>query len=76
MLAPYPGNFMLAWYEPWKSDNMKNGVITIQHKPVAHDVFRQLYPIRKLAFENLNRLKVPLWDPYNGSGQPIFATIS
>lgn len=74
-LHPYPGNFMLAWYEPWKTDNMTNGKITIPHKPVAHDTFRQLYPFKALGVEDIKRLKLPLWNPYNGAGQPLFATM-
>lgn len=73
-LAPFPGNFMLAWYEPWKTDNMQNGTITIAHKPVVHDAFRQLYPFKVLGMENIAQFKLPLWNPYNGSGQPLFAT--
>gem|GEM_PF-7132934 len=26
---PYPGNYQMAWFEPWKSDHFSNGVITI-----------------------------------------------
>lgn len=73
-LAPFPGNFMLAWYEPWKSDNVINEVITIPHKPVVHDAFRQLYPFKVLGMEAFKDFKLPLWNPYNGGGQPLFAT--
>jgi len=73
-LAPFSGNFMLAWYEPWKTDNMVNGIIKIIHKPVVHDAFRQLYPFKVLGVENLKKFKLPLWNPYNGGGQPLFAT--
>lgn len=74
-LHPYPGNFMLAWFEPWKSDNTTNGTILIAHKPVADDVFRQLYPFKTLAVNMLKHFEVPLWNPYNGSGMPLFATM-
>ncbi len=73
--APFPGNYMLAWYEPWKSDNLLNGRIIIPHKPVAHDVFRQLYPFKLLGMEDIKSLKLPLWNPYNGDGMPLFATM-
>ena len=73
-LYPFPGNYMLAWYEPWKTDNMVNGIIKISHKPVVHDAFRQLYPFKVLGVENLKKFKLPLWNPYNGGGQPLFAT--
>lgn len=73
--APFPGSYMLAHFEPWKSDNLSNGRITIPHKPVAHDVFRQLYPFKLLGMEEIKNFKLPLWNPYNGAGQPLFATM-
>ena len=74
-LAPFPGNYMLAWYEPWKTDFSSNGTITIAHKPVADDVFRQLYPFKVLAMDLVKQLQWPLWNPYNGSGMPLMATL-
>ena len=64
-LTPFPGNYMLAWYEPWKTDNMANGIITIAHKPVVHDAFRQLYPFKVLGVENLQKFKLQPLNPYN-----------
>ena len=74
-LIPFPGNYMLAWYEPWKTDFSSNGTITIAHKPVADDVFRQLYPFKVLAMDLVKQLQWPLWNPYNGSGMPLMATL-
>lgn len=72
---PIPGKYMVSWYEPWKSDTTINGVPTIPHKPIADDVFRQIYPFKILATDMLARNTLPLWNPYNGSGQPFLATI-
>lgn len=74
-LIPFPGNYMLAWYEPWKTDYSSNGTITISHKPVADDVFRQLYPFKTLTSDFLKQFQLPLWNPYNGSGMPLLATM-
>lgn len=74
-LYPFPGDYMLAWYEPWKSSHFSNGSITIAHKPVADDVFRQLYPFKILAMDIVKQGKLPLWNPYNGSGMPLMATM-
>ena len=74
-LHPYPGSFLLAWFEPWKSENIINDTILIAHKPVADDVFRQLYPFKTLAADMLKNLELPLWNPYNGSGMPLFAAM-
>lgn len=74
-LIPFPGNYMLAWYEPWKTDYSTNGTITIPHKPVADDVFRQLYPSKVLISDFIKQMQFPLWNPYNGSGMPFLATM-
>lgn len=73
-LYPFPGNFLLAWYEPWKSENFINGNILISHKPVAEDIFRQIYPFKTLAIDIFKKGEFPLWNPYNGSGMPLLAT--
>lgn len=74
-LLPFPGDFMLAWFEPWKTDNFKNGVITISHKPIGDDIFRQIYPFKILGMELIKKLQLPLWNPYNGAGMPLLATM-
>ena len=73
--APFPGDFLLAWYEPWKSESLINETLGIPHKPVADDVFRQLYPFKILATSLLKDGQLPLWNPYNGSGMPFMATM-
>ena len=71
-LIPFPGEYLRAWYEPWKTDTFR-GVIGIAHKPVADDVFRHLYPLRVLAVDMLKKFQLPLWNPYNGAGTPLLA---
>ena len=73
-LYPFPGNYMLAWYQPWKTDHSKGQTITIQHKPIADDTFRYLYPFKKLGIDIAKKGKLPLWNPYNGAGMPLLAT--
>lgn len=75
-LIPFPGNYMLAWFEPWKTDHFINNVISIPHKAIAEDVFRQTYPFRTLAIDIMKNFQLPLWNPYNGSGMPLLATIN
>lgn len=74
-LYPFPGDFLLAWFEPWKTDFFNNGTITIAHKPIGDDVFRQIFPFKVLANEIFGKLNWPLWNPYNGSGMPLYATM-
>lgn len=72
---PFPGNYLLAWYEPWKTEFFNNGTITIAHKPVADDAFRQIYPFKILASDIIKKTQLPLWNPYNGAGMPLMATM-
>src|SRR5258708_5872164 len=66
----------MAWFEPYKSTNFINGVIHIIHKPVDDDVFRHIYPFKTLAVDILKQIQLPLWNPYNGSGMPLLATVN
>lgn len=75
-LSPFPGDFLQAWYEPWKSLHYKDGTILIPHKPVLEDTFRHLMPFRLLGIELIKKFQLPLWNPYNGSGMPLMATIN
>lgn len=75
-LLPFPGNFLISWFEPWKSEHFSNGTILIAHKPVAEDVFRQLIPFKSLAIEMIKNHTLPLWNPYSGAGMPLLATIN
>jgi len=74
--SPFPGSFLQAWYEPWKSLHYKDGTILLIHKPVAEDVFRHLLPFRLMGTNFIKNLQLPLWNPYNGSGMPLMATIN
>lgn len=74
--APFPGNFMQAWFEPWRSLNFVDGKITLAHKPVVEDAFRHILPFRLLGVDMLKAFHIPLWNPYNGSGQPLLATLN
>lgn len=70
---PFPGNFLVSWYEPWKTLNTVNGVPAIAHKPVVDDAFRHLYPLRVIAATIMRHGQLPLWNPYNASGTPLLA---
>lgn len=70
---PFPGSFMVAWYEPWKSMTAAGDAPSIVHKPVVDDAFRHLYPLRVLASDVMRRGELPLWNPYNAAGTPLLA---
>jgi len=71
----FPGSYLSAWYEPWRSLTGTISHLGIAHKPVADDVFRQLYPFKQLAVEQLLKGRPPLWNPYSGAGQPLLAAM-
>lgn len=70
---PIPANYMMSWYEPWKTETSAGGVSTIVHKPVVDDAFRHLYPLRVLATAIIRQGEWPLWNSYNASGTPLLA---
>lgn len=75
-LHPFPGNLLLGWHEPWRSEYFVDGRILLPNKPVADDVFKQIYPLRTLAIDMIKKLEPPLWNPYNGAGMPLLATLN
>jgi hypothetical protein len=71
--VPFPGNYLVAWFEPWKTYSSVHGTLTISHKPVGSDIFRTFYPFKTLAIDMIKKQTLPLWNPYNGSGMPFMA---
>ena len=72
----FPGNYLLAWFEPYKTDNFSGNFISLAHKPIAEDTFKLIYPFKVFALELFGHLQIPLWNPYNGSGMPFLAAIN
>ena len=72
-IVPFSGDFMRAWFEPWKTDTAVRGVPTIPHKAIGDDVFRQIYPAKILSADLVRQGSLPFWNPYDGAGQPLFA---
>lgn len=73
--VPFPGDFLTAWYEPWKTETSRFGSLGVAHKPVLDDVFRQLYPYKILTSDFFRNGTVPLWNSFNGSGMPFLAVM-
>lgn len=73
-LIPFPGDLLLAEYKPWQSYSFAGYVPgSIPNKAQYPDTIRQLYPWRTLATKELKSGKLPLWNPYNFSGNPLLA---
>lgn len=67
-LIPYPGDLIVANYEPYKSYSP-----TIPHKAQGPDVAKELIPWKYFAIESLKKGQIPFWNPYNFSGNPMLA---
>ncbi len=74
-LVPFPGDYLLSWYEPWKTYFTSNGVPILIHKAILDDVFRQLYQYKMIAADDIRHGYLPLWNSYNGSGMPLMAVM-
>jgi hypothetical protein len=68
----FPGNYLMAFFSPYKS----YAAVPIANKPVADDVFRHIFTFKTLALDMMKQGKLPLWNPYNGSGMPLLATFN
>lgn len=71
---PFPGDILIADYAPWKFEKyMGYNPGSYPNKAQYFDVIRQLYPWRILAMDQIKSGQLPLWNPYNFSGSPLFA---
>lgn len=72
--VPFPGDVLLSSFKPWQVASYDGYVPgSIPNKAQYPDVVRQLYPWRIEAIRQWQEGKVPLWNPYNFSGQPLLA---
>ncbi len=71
---PFPGDLLLAEYQPWRSYSFE-GIAPggVPNKAQYFDTLRQLYPWKTFAIETVKSGELPLWNPHNFSGSPLFA---
>lgn len=73
-LIPYPGDLIVANYEPYKSYSylgfLPGG---IPHKVQGPDVAKELIPWKHFVIQTLKSGQIPFWNPYNFSGNPQMA---
>lgn len=73
-LWPFPGDVLVTYFYPWNSGGWAGWYEGIFHKEViAADVFRMYIPWKSLGVELLRSGQLPLWNPYNFSGNPLLA---
>lgn len=71
---PFPGDLLVGNYAPYR-DNSYFGYQPggVPHKAQGPDVVRQLFPWKHFAIESYREGQIPLWNPYNLSGNPLMA---
>lgn len=73
-LIPFPGDLLLAEYQPWRSTSFNNIVAgAVPNKGQNFDTLRQLYPWKTYSIDAVKNGIFPLWNPHNFSGTPLFA---
>ncbi|MBL7150651.1 YfhO family protein [Candidatus Microgenomates bacterium] len=73
-LTPTPTDALVGMYHPWRDllkEQYPNGYPYKNFLPT--DPFRQQIPWKKLAIEQLKNKQLPLWNPYNFSGNHLLA---
>ncbi len=71
---PIPADTILGMYHPWRDkvwDGFTSGVPFKNF--LITDPVRQQYVWRKLAVDELKNGNLPIWNPYNFSGNPLLA---
>ncbi len=72
--VPFAGDLLIAEYKPWRLGSyLGYQPGAYPHKAQYFDVVRELYPWRQFVVERWKSGHVPLWNPYNFSGQPLLA---
>jgi hypothetical protein len=71
---PFPGDLLLAEYQPWKTYSYA-GIAPggIPNKAQYFDAIRQMYPWQTFITKSLKSGMLPLWNPHNFAGAPLFA---
>ena len=66
--VPFPSNLLASFYQPWISYKWEGYPNGPPSKPAGFDNLRIFYPLRKLTTDQIKNFEVPLWNPYNFSG--------
>lgn len=72
--VPLNGNLLVAFFQPWASYEFKGYAVGPPAKPIGSDALRIYYPTRKLVTEHFKNGAMPLWNPYQFSGNVLLGT--
>lgn len=72
--VPFPGDLLLSEYNPWRqSSYFGYAPGAVPTKNQYFDTIREFYPWLNFTVGEIKKGNVPLWNPYNFSGQPHIA---
>ncbi len=74
---PISSDAIVGLYHPWRDteiDGFNREKYPVKN-PLITDPVLQTYPWRKIVIENIKNFRLPLWNPYSFSGQPLMANI-
>lgn len=76
-LLPIPYNILVGWYFPYTLAGWADfdPIIPFKGGLFAADVFRQMIPWKELSLNIIRNGQLPLWNPYNFSGEPLLANL-
>lgn len=73
-LLPIPSDTIIGLYHPFRDFYAKEYPRGIPFKNfLITDPVRQIIPWKELTMERLERLQLPLWNPYEMAGKPLLA---
>src|SRR3989344_857476 len=73
---PFPGDLLMGEYAPYNSYSFLGYAPGgFPNKGQNFDVAELLYPAKHFSIESLRNLEIPLWNPYNFSGNPHLASL-
>ena len=73
-LLPIPGDLLVSFYYPWYSGGWEGYSPWTTHKAsIGDDSLRQQIPWVSLGISEIKKGNIPLWNPYNFSGNPHLA---
>ncbi len=70
--VPLPFNLLVFYYSPWKHEAGYG--LNIPNKPLGYDNLKLFYPLRKFTTDQMRTGHMPLWNPFNFSGNVHLAT--
>src|SRR3990167_9888848 len=73
---PFPGDLLIGEYAPYNSYSFLGYAPGgYPNKGQDFDVIRLLYPDKEFSIRMFKNLELPLWNPYNFSGNPHAASL-